>query len=173
MHVVARCDSRKFSFTTREDFELLLAHLRELVRTYGVTLYAYILMSNHVHLLLQAPPQDALGRPLRWFMAENARAFHHARGRRGHFWVWRSRACLVEEDTYAFAALRYLRKDTGHLSVLDKDSLVNQRVLKPGDGEDPRQNSLPSGKRRRHTGRLTQDHAVQLTPEGRFAFMRG
>ena len=65
MHVVARCNNREFYFTSAEDFDCLLAHLRELVRTYEVTVYAYALMSNHVHVLLQAPTHEALGRPLR------------------------------------------------------------------------------------------------------------
>jgi putative transposase len=67
---------------------------------------AYPLMANHVHLLLQAPQQDALGQLLRWFMTDSAKAFHQARGRRGHFWERRYRSCLVEEDAYALAALR-------------------------------------------------------------------
>jgi putative transposase len=119
MHVVARCNNREFSFTTAEDFDLLLAHLRELVRTYEITLYASTLMSNHVHLLLQAPTHDALGRPLRWFMTETARAFHKARGRRGHFWERRYRSCLVEEDTYALAALRYLDRNPVRAGLVD------------------------------------------------------
>ena len=111
IHVVARCNNREFYFTTANDFELLLAHLRELVRTYAVRVYAYTLMSNHVHLLMQAPTHEALGRPLRWLMTETARAFHKARGRRGHFWERRYRSCLVEADTYALAALRYLDRN--------------------------------------------------------------
>ena len=59
VHVVARCNNREFYFTTPEDFEVLLAHLRALIRTYDVTVYAYTLMSNHLHLLLQAPTRDA------------------------------------------------------------------------------------------------------------------
>ncbi len=111
MHVVARCNNREFSFTTAEDFALLLAHLREMRRTYEVTLYAYTLMSNHMHLLLQAPTRDALGRPLRWVLTETAKAFHRARGRRGHFWERRYRAVVVEGDLYALAALRYLDRN--------------------------------------------------------------
>jgi putative transposase len=68
-------------------------------------------MSNHVHLLLQAPKLDALGRPLRWFLTQTAKAFHKVRGRRSHFWERGYRACLVEEDTYALAALRYLDRN--------------------------------------------------------------
>ena len=56
--VVARCNHREFCFTTPEDFELLPALLREMIRTYDVTLYASTLMSNHIHLLLQAPKPD-------------------------------------------------------------------------------------------------------------------
>ena len=74
-------------------------------------LYASTLMANRLHLLLQAPTTDALGRPLRWFLTQTAKAFHPARGRRGHFWERRYRACLVEDDLYALAALRYLDRN--------------------------------------------------------------
>ncbi len=111
VHVAARCNNGAFSFTTPEDFQVLLAHLREMVRTYDVILYAYTLMSNHLHLLLQAPETHPLGRPLRWFMTETAKAFHKTRGRRGHFWERRYRAVVVEDDLYALAAIRYLDRN--------------------------------------------------------------
>jgi len=48
---------------------------------------------------------------MRWFLAETARAFHRARKRTGHFWERRYRACLVEDDTYGLAALRYVDRN--------------------------------------------------------------
>jgi len=111
VHVVARCNNREFYFAADADFEVLATHLREMSRTYDVPVYAYTLMSNHVHLLLQAPKLDALGRPLRWFMTETAKAFHRTRGRRGHFWERRYHACVVDGDAYALAALRYLDRN--------------------------------------------------------------
>jgi len=120
VHVVARCNNREFYFTAPEDSEVLLAHLREMRRTYEITLYAYTLMSNHVHLLLQAPKLDALGRPLRWFMTEIAKAFHRARGRRGHFWERRYSACLVEDEAYVLAALRYLDRNAVRAGLVDE-----------------------------------------------------
>ncbi len=63
VHVVARCNNREFSFTTAEDFAVLLAHLEETCRTYEIMRYAYTLLANHIHLLLQAPTQDARSRP--------------------------------------------------------------------------------------------------------------
>jgi putative transposase len=108
IHVVSRCNNREFHVTTEDDFHVLLDHLRAMVRTYEVVVYAYTLMANHVHLLLQASKTDALGRPLRWFLTQTAKAFHKARGRHGHFWERRYHACLVEDELYALAALRYL-----------------------------------------------------------------
>lgn len=111
MHIVARCNNREFYLTMPDDFGVILHKLRGMVRDFEITLYAYVLMSNHVHMLLQAPPEGRLARPLRWFLAESARAFHRARNRTGHFWERRYRSCLVEDDTYALAALRYLDRN--------------------------------------------------------------
>jgi hypothetical protein len=63
---------------------------------YEVPGYASTRMSTHGHLRRQAPTPEALGRPLRWLMPETARAFHTARGRRGHCWERRYR-CRVEQ----------------------------------------------------------------------------
>jgi hypothetical protein len=83
-----------------EDFEILLEHLGEMSSAYGVRLFAYTLMSSHIHLLLQSPDADVLGRPMRWFMTQTAKTFHRLRNRCGHFWERRYRACLVEDDLY-------------------------------------------------------------------------
>ncbi|MEI8188789.1 MAG: hypothetical protein WCI75_03605 [candidate division NC10 bacterium] len=42
MHMVARCNNRECYFPAAEGFDRLLAHLRELVRAYEVTVYAYV-----------------------------------------------------------------------------------------------------------------------------------
>jgi putative transposase len=111
VHVVGRCNNREFRFTTAEHFGSLLTHLGEMARTYGVTLYAYTLMANHVHLLIQAPLTDSLARPLRWFFRETSRDWQHFEGHRGHFWERRYWSCLVDDDRYALAALRYLDRN--------------------------------------------------------------
>jgi putative transposase len=111
VHVVTRCNNREFYFHTAEDFGILLDHLRGMSVEYAVPIFAYTLMSNHIHLLLQSPEAGVLGGPLRWFMTQTAKAFHRLRGRRGHFWERRYRASLVEDDLYALAALRYMDRN--------------------------------------------------------------
>jgi len=119
MHVVARCNTREFCFTAPEDFEILLDHLGEMSRAYEIRLFGYSLLSNHIHLLLQAPAADVLGRPLRWFMTQTAKTFHRIRSRSGHFWERRYRACLVEDDLYALAALRYMDRNPVRAGIVE------------------------------------------------------
>jgi putative transposase len=119
MHVVARCNNREFHFGAREDFQILLDHLGEMNSGYGVRLFGYTLMSNHIHLLLQAPDMDVLGRPMRWFMTQTAKTFHRLRGRCGHFWERRFRACLVEDELYALAALRYMDRNPVRAGIVE------------------------------------------------------
>lgn len=114
VHVVSRCNNRGFYFNSPDDFLVLLDHLRETSRTYDVVLYASALMANHVHLLLQAPGTDALGRPLRWLMTQTAKAFYKARHRRGHFWERRYRSCFGYGTLhYRWNCLTHIRPGAG------------------------------------------------------------
>ena len=119
MHVVARCNNREFYFAAPEDFEILLDHLGEMGSAYELRLFAYTLMSNHIHLFIQSPDADALGRPMRWFMTETAKTFNRLRNRCGHFWERRYRACLVEDDLYALAALRYMDRNSVRAGIVE------------------------------------------------------
>ena len=119
VHVVGRCNNREFCCTTPVDFHMLIAHLAEMARTYKVTLYASTLMANPIHLLLRARRRDPLARPLRWFCRETTRAWQRTHGHQRHFWERRDWACLVDDDRYALAALRYLDRNPVRVGLGD------------------------------------------------------
>ncbi len=123
MHVVARCNNREFYFSADGDFQILLDHLGEMNSAYGITLFGYTRMSNHIHLLLRSLDVDSLGRPMRWFMTQTARTFHRLRNRSGHFWERRFRACLVEDDLYALAALRYMDRNPVRAGIVEDPTI--------------------------------------------------
>jgi putative transposase len=59
VHIIQRGNNRGACFFADDDYELTLAHLRELAARFGCAVRAYCLMTNHVHLLLT--PQRAEG----------------------------------------------------------------------------------------------------------------
>lgn len=52
-HVIVRGNYRQKTFRDDRDYEAYLARLARYRKRFGVTVYAYCLMSNHVHLLLE------------------------------------------------------------------------------------------------------------------------
>jgi putative transposase len=76
------------------------------------------------------PRVDDLLRPLRRFMTETAGGFHRARARRGHFWERRYRACVVEDDPYAPAALRSLDQNPVRAGLVE-DSATSPWSSRP------------------------------------------
>lgn len=111
VHVVGRCNNREFGFTEAEDFGVVIAHLGDMARTSGGTLYGYTWMANHVHLLLKAPLMEPVAHSPREFFRETTCAWHRARGHRCHFWERRYRSGLIKEDLSALAALRYVDRN--------------------------------------------------------------
>jgi putative transposase len=77
------------------------------------------LMSNHIHLLLQSPGADLLGRPFRWFMTQTAKSFQRLQNRCGNFWKRRYRASLVEDDLYALAVVRYMDRNPDRAGIVE------------------------------------------------------
>jgi putative transposase len=108
-HVVQRGHNRQVVFASSDDFERYIADLRELKEAFGVRVYAYCLMTNHVHLLL-APGETAsgLGQLMKALAARMTRYRNKLEGRSGTLWESRYKSSVVQSDTYLLACSRYI-----------------------------------------------------------------
>ena len=59
LHLIQRGNNRQACFFADEDYRFYLDRLAECSTKYGVWIHAYVLMTNHVHLLLSAGRADA------------------------------------------------------------------------------------------------------------------
>jgi putative transposase len=83
-HVVQRGHNRQVVFAVAEDYQRYLSDLRELKDAFGVKVYAYCLMTNHVHLLLALGESTAeLGRIMKALAARATRYRNRLEGRSG------------------------------------------------------------------------------------------
>jgi putative transposase len=108
-HIVQRGHSRQVVFAATEDFQRYLSDLRELKALFGVKVYAYCLMTNHVHLLL-APGEAVagLGQLMKALAARATRYRNKLEGRSGTLWESRYKSSVVQSDTYLLACSRYI-----------------------------------------------------------------
>lgn len=107
-HVVQRGNNRMPCFLDDGDRHRYLQCLREALLRYGCTLHAYVLMSNHVHLLLTPREAGAVSRLMQTFARNYAGLFNGRHGRTGTLWEGRYKSCLVDSEQYVLTCYRYI-----------------------------------------------------------------
>ena len=107
-HVVQRGNNRLPCFLDDEDRQRYLQCLRQALLRYGCHLHAYVLMSNHVHLLLTPQEKGAVSRLMHTFARNYVGLFNGRHGRTGTLWEGRYKSCLVDSDGYFLACSRYI-----------------------------------------------------------------
>lgn len=108
LHVVQRGNDRGACFFADADYRVYLKALCEAVTHYGVAVHAYVLMTNHVHLLATPFEVGAISRAMQSVGARYVAYVNGKYRRTGTLWEGRYKACLVEDDRHVLAACRYI-----------------------------------------------------------------
>lgn len=106
-HVTCRGNARKGIFADDVDRQAFLTLLNRSREIYLVTLYAYVLLDNHFHLLL-ATPRGNLAEFMRHFNISYTGYFNRRHERVGHLFQGRYKSVLVEQETYLSIVSRYI-----------------------------------------------------------------
>lgn len=109
-------------FHTDVDRLSFLKALEDSCETYGIKLFAYVLMSNHFHMICQTE-QANLSEFMRHFLVTYTVRFNRRWTRTGHVFQGRYKSLLVEQDQYLLPLSRYI-----HLNPLRTKELMDQDV---------------------------------------------
>ena len=109
-HVTQRGNRRADVFQEEEDRKVYLAMLSKYAGEYGVEIWAYCLMTNHVHLVLVPGRSQALSQTLRDTHTAYALRFNLQNQVSGHLWQGRFFSCVLD-DSYVWAAVRYVEQN--------------------------------------------------------------
>ncbi len=122
-HVMVRGIERTVLFRDDTDREDFLARVAALAEASAFTIYAWALLPNHAHLLVQTG-QRALARSMRSLLTGYAGAFNRRHRRVGHLFQNRYKSIVVEEALYLLELTRYL-----HLNPVRAKILPDLRTL--------------------------------------------
>ena len=107
-HIIQRGNNRQATFFAEEDYCFYLDRLGEGARKYGCSIYAYVLMTNHVHLLALAQRPYALSLMMQYVGRYFVRYINRVYWRSGTLWEGRFRSSLVDTETYFLRCCRYI-----------------------------------------------------------------
>jgi putative transposase len=106
-HIITRGNQKQRIFVDDKDRKRYMALLVALKKAYAFRLYAYVLMRNHVHLLMETG-QVPLSRIMQRLTGGYTQHFNRRHGLTGHLFQGRYKAILCDKDSYLLELTRYL-----------------------------------------------------------------
>jgi REP element-mobilizing transposase RayT len=106
-HVIVRGNQRRKTFLTEDDYQAYLEKLGRYRKRFGVIVYAYCLMPNHVHLLLETT-SEPLSKFMQALQQSYTQHFNRAHRKVGHVFQGRYKAIVCDKDEYLLALVRYI-----------------------------------------------------------------
>ncbi|PUE24727.1 transposase [Limnohabitans sp. JirII-29] len=107
-HVILRGNNRQDIFKATADYQRMLDLLAEHSKVQGVDIHAYVLMSNHLHLLVTPQLDQALPKMMQAVGRSYVQVFNKVHGRTGTLWEGRYRSTLIQTDRYLLACMAYI-----------------------------------------------------------------
>lgn len=107
-HLIQRGNNRQPIFIETADYQAYLTWLREGSKRFGVAIHAYVLMSNHVHLLASPQDADGLAKLMQWLGRAYVPWFNRKYSRTGGLWEGRFRTSVVDSEAYLLICSRYI-----------------------------------------------------------------
>ncbi|MBM3356582.1 MAG: transposase [Betaproteobacteria bacterium] len=107
-HVIQRGNNRQATFFADEDYVFYLECLREAAIKHECAIHAYVLMTNHVHLLTTSGQPETMSLVMRDLGRRYVQHINFVYQRSGTAWEGRFKASLVDTETYFLRCCRYI-----------------------------------------------------------------
>jgi len=107
-HIVQRGNDRQACFADDADYLHYRQELGEAALKHGCALHAYVLMTNHVHLLVTPGEPEGVSKMMQAIGRRYVGCFNARYRRTGTLWEGRFKAALVDSDRYLLTCYRYI-----------------------------------------------------------------
>jgi putative transposase len=107
-HIIQRGNNRTACFYAEDDYFKYLDTLKDQADKYGCRVHAYVLMTNHVHLLLTPEKEDSASLLMKHLGQRYVQYINRTYKRSGTLWEGRFRSCLAQSEDYVLICYRYI-----------------------------------------------------------------
>jgi len=118
-HLIQRGNNREPIFVCDEDYSFYLECLQDAAERFGCAIHAYVLMTNHVHLLATPETEQSLPKALQSVGRRYVQYFNHTYNRTGTLWEGRYKATLIDSDQYLLTCMRYIELNPVRADMVD------------------------------------------------------
>ena len=120
-HVITRGNQRRDIFTDSRDRERCINKLKDYKERYEFFIYAYTLMSNHIHLLIETG-NTSLSKIMQGFLQSYTQYYNRKYNTVGHLFQSRYKAILCDKDAYLLQLVRYIHLNPVRAKIVENSS---------------------------------------------------
>jgi len=107
-HVIQRGNNREPCFYAEADYRRYLNDLWEVAKKYRCRIHAYVLMTNHVHILVTQMMEHGISQMMQALGRRYVYYINKTYKRTGTLWEGRYKASLIDSDAYLLTCMRYI-----------------------------------------------------------------
>ncbi|HIL93068.1 MAG TPA: transposase [Cycloclasticus sp.] len=107
-HIIQRGNNREPTFVATEDYQFYITCLREAASEHQLKIHAYVLMTNHVHLLAMPENKTSIPKTMQSVGRRYVQYFNHTYKRTGTLWEGRYKATIIDSESYLLTCMRYI-----------------------------------------------------------------
>lgn len=108
VHIVQRGHSHEPVFFDNDDYAAYLIWLEQASERYGCSIHAYVLMTNHIHILATPEKQNSISLMMQYIGRQYVPYINHSYGSSGSIWEGRYKASLIHDEGYLLTCMRYI-----------------------------------------------------------------
>lgn len=121
-HVIQRGNNRHACFFDEMDYAVYLDKLKGASEKYEVSVHAFVLMTNHVHLLVTPSDEVGVSRVMQSVGRSYVRYVNKTYRRSGTLWEGRYKSTLVDNDNYLLTVMRYIELNPVRAEMVEHPS---------------------------------------------------
>ena len=119
LHIIQRGNNREPIFASDDDYRFYLECLQDAADAQGLVIHAYVLMTNHVHLLASPESETSPPKTLQSVGRRYVQYFNHTYDRTGTLWEGRYKATLIDAESYLLTCMRYIEMNPVRAAMVD------------------------------------------------------
>jgi len=121
-HVIQRGNNRDVIFASEDDYLFYLEKLDSACKRFGCDLHAYVLMTNHVHLLMSPQYSEGISKIMQSIGRYYVQYFNYRYKRTGTLWEGRYKSTLLDSESYLLTCYRYIELNPVRAGMVDHPS---------------------------------------------------
>jgi len=139
LHIIHRGNNRQDIFESEEDMIRIKADIKLALSKAACQLHAYVIMTNHLHLLVTPKDKESLAVFMQCLSNRYVRYFNAKHQRTGTLWEGRYKSCVIDSNNYLFALYKYIEMNPVKAGMVKKPadyawSSYSRNALATADG---------------------------------------